>query len=256
MLKRVIDNALEQRPRLVCVVTWIIRLTVGCVFIISGFTKAVDPWGTLYKVDAYLASMSLSVWPNLVVVGVFGLCAVEFFIGICLAAGCLRRTSPILVLIIMAFMLPLTLWIAIKNPVSDCGCFGDAIILSNWATFWKNIVLTVLTLWLLAFNKSVHWLITPALQWIAILGTGLFIMAVEMFGYVAQPLLDFRAYKVGQQLVDRNDRVQDEPEYVFIYEKDGERREFNISDELPDEQDGWIFIDRREVESTSDTESG
>lgn len=78
MLKRVIDNALEQRPRLVCVVTWIIRLTVGCVFIISGFTKAVDPWGTLYKVDAYLASMSLSVWPNLVVVGVFGLCAVEF----------------------------------------------------------------------------------------------------------------------------------------------------------------------------------
>ena len=107
-------------------VTWIIRVLVGGVFIFSGFVKAVDPWGTLYKVEEYLNVMGIGLWHSIVVAGVFLLCAFEFTIGIFLILGCYRRSAPWLAFITMCFMLPLTLWIAVFNPVADCGCFGEA----------------------------------------------------------------------------------------------------------------------------------
>ena len=138
------------------IATWIIRLAVGSVFMFSGFAKAIDPYGTLYKVDAYLASMSLDIWPNLELVGVFALCAAEFLVGVFILTGCFRRSTAIIAAIIMAFMLPLTLWIAVSDPVDDCGCFGDALLISNWATFWKNVALTAAIAWLVVYNKKCH----------------------------------------------------------------------------------------------------
>ncbi|MDE6298326.1 MAG: DoxX family membrane protein, partial [Muribaculaceae bacterium] len=147
--------------------TWILRIFVGGVFMFSGLTKAIDPWGTLYKVEDYLQVMGLDIWPNLKLVGVFGLCAIEFLTGIFILAGCFRRSAAIMAAVIMAFMLPFSLWIAIDDPVADCGCFGDAFIISNWATFWKNVVISSAILWLIKNNKKCRWLVTPALQWIA-----------------------------------------------------------------------------------------
>lgn len=111
-----------EMTKYVSPLTWIIRIVVGGVFIFSGFAKGIDPYGTLYKVEDYLSVLSLSVWPNLVLVGVFGLCALEFLAGVFLLTGCFRRSSVIIAGGIMAFMLPLTLWIAVSNPVADCGC--------------------------------------------------------------------------------------------------------------------------------------
>ena len=227
-------------------VTWVIRVLTGAVFIFSGFVKAVDPWGTLYKMEDYLAAMGLHLWPNLVVVGAFVLCAIEFLLGIFLLFGCFRRGSAIASLVLMCFMLPLTLWIACFDPVDDCGCFGDAVILSNWATFWKNVLLTAFVLWLVVYNRRCKALITPALQWIAFVVTSLFIVAIELVGFEYQPLLDFRPYEVGTSLTGEMQEDSDEPEYVFVYSKDGVEKEFAM-DSLPDESEGWEFVDRKMV---------
>lgn len=224
------------------IITWIIRELTGAVFIFSGFTKAVDPWGTLYKMQDYLAVMGLDIWPSLVKVGAFALCAVEFIVGVMLCFGSFRRTSAWMATAIMCFMLPLTFWIALYNPVPDCGCFGDALIISNWATFWKNVALMIAVLWLSLFNRHAGWLINPALQWIGLIVTGVFCVAVEAAGYFYQPLLDFRPYPVGSLLTDETPEM--EPEYKFIYERNGVKKEFSETDELPDENDGWVFIDR------------
>lgn len=230
------------------IITWIIRLVVGSVFMFSGFAKAIDPYGTLYKVDAYLVSMSLDIWPNLELVGVFALCAAEFLVGVFILTGCFRRSTAIIAAIIMAFMLPLTLWIAVSDPVDDCGCFGDALVISNWATFWKNVALTAAIAWLVVYNKKCHWLVTPALQWIAFVATSIFIVVIELFGYISQPLIDFRPYKQGEPIIDfENQATAEEPQFIFIYEKDGIRKEFRDTDVLPEESEGWEFVDRKEL---------
>lgn len=236
-------------------ITWLARIIVGGVFTFSGFVKAIDPWGTIYKINDYLAVMQPDIWPNLVLVGALALCAIEFLCGVFILLGCFRRSVAYLGVGIMAFMLPLTLWIAMSNPVADCGCFGDAFKISNWATFWKNVVLTVGIIWLAIYNKRCHWVVTPALQWLAFLASGMFIATIELFGYSSQPLLDFRPYQIGMPLVEGNSAPNEEPSYVYIYEKDGQRQEFTIDDELPDENSGWTFIDRKEIPNERQSDS-
>lgn len=230
-------------------ITYLSRIIIGSLFVFSGFVKAIDPWGTLYKFDEYFAALSISVWPNLELVCVFGLCAIEFLIGAFLICGCFRRSTVVLAAVIMTVMLPLTLWIAIANPVADCGCFGDAYKLSNWATFCKNVVITAGIGWLSVHNRRCMCLIAPALQWIAFVVSALFVVSIELFGYVAQPLIDFRQYKAGNYLVAVDSGLQNEPEYVFIYERNGVRKEFREADVLPDEEEGWVFIDRKAISS-------
>ena len=241
--KRVLG--LSPDALLVRTITWIIRELTGAVFIFSGFTKAVDPWGTLYKIQDYLAVMGLEIWPSLVKVGAFSLCAVEFIVGVMLCFGSFRRTAAWGATAIMCFMLPLSLWIALYNPVPDCGCFGDALIISNWATFWKNVVLMLAVLWLSFFNRCAGWLINPAIQWIGLIVTSFFCVAIEAAGYFYQPLIDFRPYPVGSRLTEES--ADEEPEYKFIYERNGVKKEFSESDELPDESDGWVFVNRMPV---------
>ena len=149
----------------------------------------------------------------------------------------------------MAVMLPLTFWLAVWEPVSDCGCFGDAVILSNWATFWKNVVLTLMAVWLVVFNRSIHWLITPALQWISLVAGAAYFIYIAYTGYSFQPMLDFRQYNTGTSLIDEDAEAEGEPVYKFVYQKEGKRVEVGEDDPLPDESDGWEFVDRIEVQS-------
>lgn len=232
-------------------ITWICRIAFGATFVFSGFVKAVDPWGTYYKFSEYFEALGFSFLPNLILACVFALCTLEFLIGACILTGSYRRSMPIIGCAFMAFMLPLTFWIAIKDPVADCGCFGDALIISNWATFWKNIVLTAMIVWLIKFDRKTYALINPALQWLLVVATLIYLGIILCYGYFKQPLIDYRAYPVGENLVS-DDEIS-EPGYVFVYSKNGVIKEFGEEDELPDENDGWEFVERKVL---SDAQEG
>ena len=227
------------------VLTTLMRLVVGGVFIFSGFTKAVDPWGTCYKITDYLNAMGLGNWTDTALFIAVALAALEFVLGMCLALGTYRRSSPIIALLLLLVMTPLTLWLAVTDAVRDCGCFGDALHLSNWATFGKNLLLLLGSIYLLLFNTSLRGIYGPAVQWIVSGLSFTLVMGVAYYGYFYQPLIDYRPYPVGTQLVSSavEDDEASEDDFIFIYSKDGVEHEFTI-DSLPDEEDGWEYITR------------
>lgn len=225
--------------------TVLMRLTVGGIFAFSGFAKGIDPWGTYYKVSDYLTAMGLEQWADTALFIAVALAAIEFMIGIAIIVGAYRRSSPWMALVFMLIMTPITLWIAITGAVADCGCFGDAFHLSNWATFGKNILLLLGVIYLLAFNRSVRSIYGPAIQWMVMAVSFALVMAIAYYGYFKQPLIDYRPYPIGTRLVatttDNNDESEDD--YTFIYRKDGVEHEFSI-DSLPDEEEGWEYVTR------------
>lgn len=237
------NSATDGKRLWLDLVTWIVREATGLLFVFSGFVKSVDVWGTFYKISEYLTVMGLPRFDNVTLALVFILCGIEFFTGIALMLGCYRKSSPIGAFAIMCFMLPLTLWIAISNPVADCGCFGDALVISNWATFWKNVALMVCVIWLLKFNTRIRCLITPAFQWIAVIASGIYITCIGWYGYYIQPAIDFRPFHVGSPLIEEQDD-EDSDQFIFTYERDGISKDFT-TDNIPDESEGWTFVSRR-----------
>ena len=227
------------------VLTVLMRLTIGGVFIFSGFTKGVDPWGTCYKVTDYLTAMGLEQWTGTALLFAVAVAALEFMLGVAIVVGAYRRSAPWIALLILLVMTPLTLWLAITGAVSDCGCFGDALHLSNWATFGKNLLLLLGVIYLLAFNRSVRGIYGPAVQWMVMAVSFATVMAVAYYGYFKQPLIDYRPYPVGTRLVNASVEDSDagEDEFTFVYSKDGVEQEFSI-DSLPDEEDGWEYVTR------------
>ena len=227
--------------------TILMRLVVGGVFVFSGFTKAVDPWGTCYKITDYLNAMGMEQWSGTALFLAVALAAIEFVVGMVIVVGAYRRSSLVVALFLMAVMTPVTLWLAVSNAVPDCGCFGDALHLSNWATFAKNVLLILGLIYLLMFNKSVKGIYGPAVHWVVMAISFALVMAVAYYGYFIQPLIDYRPYPVGTQLVGATS-VDDEDEsseddFIFIYSRDGVEQEFTI-DSLPDEEDGWEYVTR------------
>ncbi len=220
---------------------WIARILLGGTFLLSGVTKMVDPYGIQIKIDAYLAALGLLdiVPAGLVLIGGCALAMLEFIVGLLLFTGSLRRSAAYCATAIMMFMLPLTVYIALKNPVDDCGCFGDFIVLSNWATMLKNIVLMMLAIFLCKYNRRARWLFAPWIQWVEIAAGVIYMLTLCLIGYHIQPLLDFRAYPVGEPLIG-------DSEAVYIYQRHGEIHEFP-EDALPDESDGWEYLDVKTV---------
>lgn len=228
--------------------TMFLRVVVGIVFIISGFVKAIDPWGTIYKLNDYFSAMSISLPESLTLMLAFSLFTIEFLLGIFVIFGCYRRVAPLSITMIMAFMLPFTLWIAIANPVADCGCFGDAIRLSNWETFIKNIFITIMAVWLLKYAKKSRCFIIPTMQWLAFASSVIFILLISIYGYLYQPLIDFRPYKIGEELISSSDNEND-IEFEFIYTKNGKTVSFT-AENIPTD-DGWEFVERKEIKTNS-----
>lgn len=242
---------------------WIVlllRLAVGSVFAFSGFVKAIDPWGVLYKFQDYVAVLGLDVLSPFLLLGAFLISIFEFVLGVCLLIGAYRKISVRAAFLLMLVMTPLTLWLAVTGAVPDCGCFGEAITLSNVATFWKNVVLLGAVGYLLRYNVAIGNLYSPSIQWIVTIVTIAFITIVSLYGYFYQPMIDFRPYKTGVSIVPNDLSSYSSDDYVFIYERNGERKEFSI-DELPSDSDStWTFIDRKEkpcrIEKTSLEPSG
>ena len=225
---------------------WLSRIVIGICFIFSGFAKADDPWGTIFKIEQYLSVWEMPQPRSLIIAAAFSLAIAEFMLGIAVLLGIYRRNAPKGIALMMLIFLPLTGYIAVTSPVDDCGCFGDAWVISNTMTFIKNILLTLLTIPLLWWNKSVPSIFTPGLQWIISTISIAYIFIIAMFGFHIQPLIDFRSFPIGSTLTEDNEA--DNMSITFIYEKDGKRKEFDTAN-LPSEDSGWVFVDRKEIKS-------
>ena len=146
------------------VIVNIARGILAIVLILSGFVKAVDPLGTQYKIEDYLQAMGLTSLSG--PMGSWG--ALLFAIR--------RRLSSRLALVIMAVMTPLTLWLALANPISDCGCFGDAIVLTNWQTLWKNVILLAAAIVVARWPREMFRFVSESNQWIVVNYSVVFIL--------------------------------------------------------------------------------
>ncbi len=205
----------------------ICRLVLAVTFILSGFVKAVDPLGTQYKITDYLEAWHLGgLLPDIATLGAsVVLAAVEFSLGVFLLFAIQRRLTSRFILLMMVVMTPLTLWLAIANPISDCGCFGDALVLTNWQTFWKNIVLLGCAIVVALWPKLMFRFVSEPNQWIVINYTVLFIIVIAGWSLYYLPTFDFRPYHVGTPLRDNWNRTmegEDLPYADFFMERVGD----------------------------------
>ena len=180
----------------------IARLVLAVVFVLSGFVKAVDPLGTQYKIADYLEAMGLSgLMPDFMTLSAsILLSAIEFGIGICLLFAIRRRFTSRVVLLFMLVMTPFTLWIALTDPVSDCGCFGDAVVLTNWQTLLKNVVLLAMAVVVWRWPLEMVRFVSKSNQWIVVNYSAVFILFFSGWSLYDRPYFDFRPYHVGTDL--------------------------------------------------------
>lgn len=168
--------------------------------------------------------------------------------GVYLLFGIRRKLSTVLILLVMLVMTPLTLYLALKNPVSDCGCFGDAWILTNWETFWKNVFLLIAAISVFKWGNRIVRFVSEKSQWLVAVYTLVFIVGVSAYCLYYLPIFDFRPYKIGtnipQAMSIPEGAKQSVYESVFILEKDGVRKEFTLAD-YPDST--WTFVDSRTI---------
>ncbi len=229
------------------VIKHIARVLFGITFIFSGFVKGIDPWGSAYKFTDYFNAMNLDwlLWAAFPL-GVF-LAFTEFTIGVAFLFNIFIRLFSWLGLLFMAFFLPLTLWIAIKNPVTDCGCFGDALVISNWATFYKNLVFTAFAIIVVVYRNDMKWdwgrkpgVVLGAIFTVAYI-------AVVFYSYNHEPVFDFRPYKIGVNIPDAMKIPENAPKEVYentFYYKNkntGEVKKFTEQNYPWQDTVNWVY---------------
>lgn len=218
------------------------RTLLGLVFIFSGAVKAIDPLGTVYKIEDYLKAFG-GFFTDLLPAAeaaAWILIILELLLGVCMVLNVRTKWTSWIALLFYCVMTPLTLYIALTNPVSDCGCFGDAIVLTNWQTFWKNVVLIILAILLVILRKSTR----PLWRgWMELVIASTTIAAVISFmTWTKQhlPIADFRPYKVGNHLPTiMEDYEPDLYEYTYICAKDSIEQAFT-AENYPDST--WTLV--------------
>ena len=221
------------------------RLVLAVAFILSGFVKAVDPLGTQYKIHDYLGAWGLaSVVPDFLTLSASVIqSSAEFFLGICLLFAIRRRLVSLIVMILMVVMTLLTLWLAIANPISDCGCFGDALVLTNWQTFWKNVVLLAASVFVRCYPFDMQRMISRSNQWIVMNYSAFFILVIIAGrSLYTLPQFDFRPYHIGTNLREGWQRMiegEDSPYAEFFIENMDEGED--ITEQILQDE-GYTFL--------------
>ena len=228
------------------------RFVLAATFIFSGYVKAIDPLGTLYKLKDYAAAMSLNgLLPDWVLVGVaIALGALEFALGVFMLFAVRRHVVSRITLAFMTAMTVLTLWIFVADPVKDCGCFGDALKLTNGETLLKNIVLIACAALVAWRPVDMARFISRSNQWIVRYYTVAYIVITSVYCLYTLPIFDFRPYHVGTNIKQGMEIPEgaEQPEFesTFLLRKNGETREFTL-DNYPDST--WEYVDTRTVQT-------
>ena len=228
------------------------RMALALTFILSGYVKAIDPLGTQYKLNDYAAAMHLSEYiPDwLTLTGAIALAMTEFALGIFMLFAIRRHLVSRLMTAMMVMMTLITVWIFIANPVKDCGCFGDAIKLTNGETLLKNIVLLAAAIVTAMRPLDMARLISKSNQWIVTNYTLVYIVCTSLYCLYALPTFDFRPYHIGADIKKGMEIPEgaEQPEFetTFILKKNGQTREFTL-DNYPDST--WEFVDSKTIQT-------
>lgn len=237
-----------SKEKVLRVLTEVSRFLLAVTFIFSGTVKSIDPVGGILKVTEYLSAFGMDSLSGFSLFISFNLSALEFALGVCLLMGVYRRLITSLMLLFMCVMMPLTLYLALFNPVSDCGCFGDAIVLTNWQTFWKNVVLLAAAVMVFIYNRQIFPFYTYRVNWFIVLFSFLFGLFLSYYNYNHLPIIDFRPYKVGENMLELMEVPEGAPEdeyaYSFLYEKGGVQKEFAL-EEIPSDDSTWVFVESK-----------
>ena len=224
------------------------RTLLALTFIFSGFVKAIDPLGSQYKIAEYLEAVQLSAyipdWAQLILS--VGLSAIEFTLGVMLLLAIRRRLASKISLIMMVVMTLVTLWLTVSNPIQDCGCFGDAIHLTNTQTFIKNLILLTAAIILACWPLYQIRFVSKTNQWIAFYFTIVFIVTASTLSLYHLPIFDFRPYYIGQNIkkgmeIPKGAKLTTY-KTTFICEKNGVTKEFTEND-YPYNDSTWVFKD-------------
>lgn len=226
------------------------RFLLAAVFVFSGYVKSIDPLGTQYKIADYLDSIGMAdmVPEWLMLTASLSVSTMEFCLGVMLLFAIRRRIVSRLTLLFMAFMTLVTLWLVIFDPIDDCGCFGDAVKLTNGESLVKNLVLLAAAVIVWRKPLLMPRFVTLRWQWIVTNCMMLFILCSSVWCLYDLPLIDFRPYRVG---TDIKKGMEIPPgaklpkfDTTFILEKNGVKKEFTLAD-YPDST--WTFVDSKTV---------
>lgn len=215
------------------IITHLSRLFVGVLFIISGLIKLNDPIGFSFKLEEYFSASVLNMpffEPHALSIALLVVIA-EVLIGVALLIGFKKKLTLALLFLMILFFTFLTFYSAYFNKVTDCGCFGDAIPLTPWGSFTKDVILLVFIGILIANHKFIKPIFNCRISGIILFIT---LALCSFIGYWVLnhlPIKDFRAYKTGTDIVKGMEIPEDAPkseyEITFIYNVDGEDKRFS-----------------------------
>jgi len=228
------------------IITEICRLILGVTFLFSGTVKAIDPVGGVIIMEDYFSAFGLTAFNPIALFASINLAAIEFLLGLCIISAAYRKLTTFCMLIFMVFMTVLTLYLAIFNPVHDCGCFGQAIVLTNTQTFLKNaLVILPAAIVTFIYHKKMTPIFTYKAYWFVAIFGYLFSVGFSYYNHYHLPPIDFLPYKVGVNIPEQMAYPEDAPQDVFhfVYEKNGKKETFS-PDELGTIDDEWKFVDR------------
>jgi uncharacterized membrane protein YphA (DoxX/SURF4 family) len=227
---------------------YLCRILLGLLFIFSGFVKGIDPLGSAYKFTDYFNAWNMDLLVGLALPLGILLSVAEFVIGIALVTNVFNKFFSWLALLFMGFFTTVTLVVALNNPVTDCGCFGDALKLTNWQTFYKNICLTAFAVVIAVYGKRYRSSGFPLVATIISGATILVFAYLIDYSYNHLPIIDFRPYKVGVNIPEGMEMPanapQDEYANVFVYEnlKTGKQKEFTEKNYPWQDSLNWKFV--------------
>jgi hypothetical protein len=225
------------------------RIFTGIVFVFSGFVKAVDPMGFAIKLGEYFDAFHLGLLHFSALPVAIAVSAAELMIGLNLLAALRMKFTSWALLIFMCFFTVLTFILALSNPVSDCGCFGDALVLTNWQTFGKNVILIIPAIILFIYRKQFLTALGPAKEWGIVSFNFAAGCIISIYCVIYQPLIDFRPYKTGTYIPEKMNIPPGAPvdQYttLLVYEKDGKKKEFTDKN-FPWQDSTWKWVETRQ----------
>lgn len=221
------------------------RLVLSLALIFSGGVKLIDPHGTEYKIRDYAIAFGMDdvMWSYLPLLMSVGLSLAEFCLGVNLLFGSNRRWTSRVVFMAFALFAPFTLYLALENPVHDCGCFGDAWVLTNWQTFAKNVLLLSCAIVVCRWYRLQVRLISIHGQWLVSLYTWVYALMLMSYCLYTLPVIDFRPYHLGADIAEKmrwdddTDRIPPITDLVITDPLTGQ----DMTDSIVSGQ-GWKFL--------------